>query len=410
MLPSAQKLRNRILKDRYNSIIFEKSRDQGVYLVGGYVRDALRGLSSKDRDYIITKDIENFVDEIREVINGTVVAFKKGEIIRLSLKDGVTFDFSKPAGPIEEDLLKRDFSINAIAWSPFTGIIDPSKGLEDIKKRNIRSLSDENLISDPLRILRAYRFASELNGTIEEGTRKSIKMFHKRIKKASPERITLELFHLLNSGNPVRYLKMALSDGLLTTILSIPEITLGQNIKAISRLGTKLQKLPKKVQIQLEKLFSQNLTYKGLLRLEVLLWRDMPFIADLFPEIKLSNNIIKRIALTYKGMKIFKKEDRLFDIFLISRESTIDVLTLKGRFDLFKEYERFKKIWKKGLLSSLEISQIAKIKGQRIGEVIIQLKRAQYEGKIKSKKDAVKLILNILHNISYQTYYMNKDC
>lgn len=393
MLPTAQKLRNRILKDRYNSIIFEKSRDQGVYLVGGYVRDALRGLSSKDRDYIITNDIENFVDEIREVINGTVVAFKKGGIIRLSLKDGVTFDFSKPAGPIEEDLLKRDFSINAIAWSPFTGIIDPSKGLEDIKKRNIRSLSDENLISDPLRILRAYRFASELNGKIEEGTRKSIKMFHKRIIKASPERITLELFHLLNSGNPARYLKMALSDGLLTTILSMPEMTLGQNIKAISRLGTKLQKLPKKVKIQLEKLFSQNLTYKGLLRLEVLLWRDRPFIADTFPEIKLSNNIIKRIALTYKGMKIFKKEDRLFDIFLISRESTIDVLILKGRFDLFKEYERFKKIWKKGLLSSLEISQIAKIKGQRIGEAIIQLKRAQYESKIKSKKDGRKLIL-----------------
>jgi tRNA nucleotidyltransferase/poly(A) polymerase len=393
MLPSAQKLRNRILKDRYNSIIFEKSRDLGVYLVGGYVRDALRGLSSKDRDYIIANDIENFVDKIREVINGTIVAFKKGEIIRLSLKDSVTFDFSKPAGSIEEDLLKRDFSINAIAWSPFTGIIDPSKGLEDIKKRNIRSLSDENLISDPLRMLRAYRFASELNGKIQEGTRKSIKMFHKRIKKTSPERITLELFHLLNSGNPAKYLNMALSDGLLTTILSIPEMTLGQNIKAISRLDAKLQKLPRKVETQLEKLFSQNLTYKGLLRLEVLLWRDRPFIADLFPEIKLSNNIIKRIALTYKGMKIFKKEDRLFDVFVISRESTIDVLILKGRFDLFKEYERFKKIWKKGLLSSLEISQIAKIKGQGLGEAIIHLKRAQYEGKIKSKNDGRKLIL-----------------
>jgi len=375
MLLSAQKLRNKILKDRYNSIIFEKSRDQGVYIVGGYVRDVLQGLSSKDRDYIIMDNIKNFVDEIREVINGTVVTFEKGETIRLSLKDGVTFDFSKPAGSIEEDLLKRDFSINAIAWSPSTGIIDPSKGLEDIKKRNIRSLSDENLISDPLRMLRAYRFASELNGTIEEGTRKSIKMFHKRIKKTSPERITLELFHLLNSGNPAKYLEMALSDGLLTTILSIPEMTLGQNIKAISRLGTKLQKFPRKVKTQLEKLFSQNLTYKGLLSLGVLLWRDRAFIPYLLPKIKLSNNIIKRIALTHKGMKLFKKEDRLFEIFLISRESAIDVLILKDRFDLFKEYERFKKIWKKGLLSSLEISQIAKIKGQRLGEAIIQLKR-----------------------------------
>jgi hypothetical protein len=86
------------------------------------------------------------------------------------------------------------------------------------------------------------------------------------------------------------------------------------------------------------------------------------------------------------------------------------VLILKGRFDLVKEYERFKKIWKKGLLSSLDISRITKIKGQRLGEVIIQLKRAQFERKIKNKYDAKKLLLFILHNISYQTLHMNKDC
>jgi tRNA nucleotidyltransferase/poly(A) polymerase len=409
MLLSAQEIKNKILKDRYNTTIFKKSRGMDLYLVGGYVRDALRGLCSTDRDYIVTNDIRNFVNEIREVINGTIVVFKKGETIRLALKDGLTFDFSKPMGPLEEDLSKRDFTVNAIAWSPHTGIIDPYKGLEDIKKRKIRSLSDKNLISDPLRILRAYRFAAELNGTIEECTRKSIKILHERIKKTSPERITFELFHLLNSGNPSKYLMMALVDGLLKTIFSIPEIILGHNIKEISRLDAKLQKLPKKVKVQLQKLFSQNLTYKGLFRLEVLLLQDKPFISDLFPKIRMGNNIIKRITLTHKGMKKFNK-DNLFDIFYESRDSSLDVLILKGRFDLVKEYERFKKIWKKGLLSSLDISRITKIKGQRLGEVIIQLKRAQFERKIKNKYDAKKLLLFILHNISYQTLHMNKDC
>lgn len=409
MLLSEQEIKDKILKDRYNAIIFQKSRGKDLYLVGGYIRDALRDLRSTDRDYIVTHDIRNFVNEIREVINGTVVVFKKGETIRLALKDGLTFDFSKPMGPLEEDLSKRDFTVNAIAWSPHTGIIDPYKGLEDIKKRKVRSLSDKNLISDPLRILRAYRFASELNGTIEECTRKSIKIHHKRIKKTSPERITFELFHLLNSDNPAKYLMMALVDGLLKTILSIPEIILRYNIKETSRLDAKFQKLPKIVQVQLQNLFSQNLTYKGLLRLEALLLQDKPFIPDLFPKIKMGNTIIKRIMLTHKGMKKFNK-DNLFDIFLESRYSSLDVLILKGRFDLFKEYERFKKIWKKGLLSSLEISQITKIKGQRLGEVIIQLKRAQFERKIKNTYAAKKLLLNILHNISYQTLHMNKDC
>jgi hypothetical protein len=123
----------------------------------------------------------------------------------------------------------------------------------------------------------------------------------------------------------------------------------------------------------------------------------------------MGNNIIKRITLTHKGMKKFNK-DNLFDIFYESRDSSLDVLILKGRFDLVKEYERFKKIWKKGLLSSLDISRITKIKGQRLGEVIIQLKRAQFERKIKNKYDAKKLLLFILHNISYQTLHMNKDC
>jgi hypothetical protein len=102
-------------------------------------------------------------------------------------------------------------------------------------------------------------------------------------------------------------------------------------------------------------------------------------------------------------MKKFKK-DHLFDIFLESRESASDVLILKGRFDLFKEYKMFKKIWKKGPLTPLEISSIAKIKaGPILGETIIKLKRAQFERKIKNKKDARKILSIILHNISYQT-------
>ncbi len=389
---SAQKLKEKILKDRYNSIIFKKSRGREVYLVGGYIRDILRGEISKDRDFIVADDIKSFTHEIRKFIGGTLIEFKKGETTRLVLKDGVTLDFSRPMGTLEEDLSKRDFTINAIAWSPDSGIIDPYKGIEDIKRRRISSLSEKNFKADPLRMLRAYRFAAELNGSIEDKTRRSIKTLYNKIKKASPERITFELFNLLNSENPARYLNMALNDRLLRYILSINIRALERNIKAIYRFKRQLKEHPKEVKVLLEEIFSQNITYKGLLFLELLLIRNGLFEPDRIPLIRISRNIAKRIMLTHKGMKEFKG-GKLFDFFMKSKGAAMDIIILKDRMDLIKEYIRFKNIWKKGMISSLEVARIGKIKaGPRLGKLIAELKKAEFEREIKSKEEAIRLI------------------
>jgi len=389
---SGKKLKEKILKDRYNSIIFKKSRGKGVYLVGGYIRDILRGEISKDRDFIVSDDIRSFVNEVRKFIGGTLVEFKNAEMIRLVLKDGVTLDFSRPMGTLEEDLSKRDFTINAIAWSPDSGIIDPYKGIEDIKRRRISSISEKNFKADPLRMLRAYRFAAELNGSIEDKTRRSIKTLYNKIKKVSPERITFELFNLLNSENPARYLNMALNDRLLRYILSINIRTLEHNIKAIYRFKRQLNEHTKEVKVLLEEIFSQNITYKGLLLLELLLRRNGLFEPDRIPLIRISRNITKRIMLTHKGLKEFKG-GKLFNFFMKSKGAAMDIIVIKNRMDLIKEYIRFKNIWKKGMISSLEVARIGKIKaGPRLGKVIAELKKAEFEREIKSKEEAIRLI------------------
>src|SRR4030042_1697542 len=331
---SGKKLKEKILKDRYNSIIFKKSRGRGVYLVGGYIRDILRGKISKE----------------------------------------------------------RDFTINAIAWSPDSGIIDPYKGIEDIKRRRISSLSEKNFKADPLRMLRAYRFAAELNGSIEDKTRRSIKTLYNKIKKVSSERITFELFNLLNSENPARYLNMALNDRILRYILSINMRALERNIKAIYRFKRQLKEHPKEVKVLLEEIFSQNITYKGLLLLELLLRRNGLFEPDRIPLIRISRNIAKRIILTHKGMKEFKG-GKLFNFFKKSKGAAMDIIILKDRMDLIKEYIRFKNIWKKGMISSLEVARIGKIKaGPILGKVIAELKKAEFEREIKSKEEAIRLI------------------
>jgi len=389
---SGKKLKEKILKDRYNSIIFKKSRGRGVCLVGGYIRDILRGKISKDRDFIVSYDIRRFVNEVRKFIGGTLVEFKNAEMIRLVLKDGVTLDFSRPMGTLEEDLSKRDFTINAIAWSPDSGIIDLYKGIEDIKRRRISSLSEKNFKADPLRMLRAYRFAAELNGSIEDKTRRSIKTLYNKIKKVSSERITFELFNLLNSENPARYLNMALNDSILTYILSINKRTLEHNIKAIYRFKRQLKEHPKEVKVLLEEIFSQNITYKGLLLLELLLRRNGLFEPYRIPLIRISKNITKRIMLTHKGLKEFKG-GKLFNFFMKSKGAAMDIIILKDRMDLIKEYIRFKNIWKRGMISSLEVARIGKIKaGPRLGKVIAELKKAEFEREIKSKEEAIRLI------------------
>lgn len=394
MSVSTQKLKDIILRDRYNSIVFKKGRGRKLYLVGGYLRGLLRGIHSMDRDYIIDGDAQQFAKEIRRIIGGSLVRLGEGHTVRLAFRSGVTLDFSRPMGTLEEDLSKRDFTINAIAWSPDKGIIDLYKGVNDINKKIIRMISAKNFIADPLRILRTYRFAAELNGSIEKDTRKVIKILHDRVKEASSERITLEFFNLLNSEHTARYLRMALSDRLLSDILSIPYRTLEHNIKGISALEARVNnKLPSKIQVLLKRIFSQNLTYKGLLCLELLLkTNDNPVTVPKL--IKMSNAIRKRIELFYKGIKEFREgKGNLFDVFLASKDAAIDILIIKNRLHLLRDYERFQKIWKKGILSSGDIVNITGIKhGPRLGSIIIELKKAQFEGKVRYRRSATEFV------------------
>lgn len=399
MLLSPKDLKDTILADKCNSIIFRKSRERDLFLVGGHIRNALMGISSADRDYVMTGDVRAFVSRVKTLFQGTLIEFKKGKMIRLSLQNGITLDISKLQGSLKEDLSMRDFTVNALAWSPNYGLVDPYEGIKDLRKGVVRSLSEKNLISDPLRLIRAYRFAAELNGSIDNRTRKLIKKLHAMIERTSPERITSELFNILNFDKPARYLKMALSDNLLRTVVPISATVLRQNIKAISGLEEKLRKFPIKVKPELKDLFSQNLTFAGLLRLEVLLWQKSFFSPLSLPKLKLSNKVIKRVTLAHRGMMNFK-DINLFEFFYKTKDASMDVLIIEGRPDLIDDYERFVRIWKMGIIDSYEISRICEIKGPAIGQLIKRAKKAEFQREISNKKEAVNLVKDIFHNMS----------
>jgi tRNA nucleotidyltransferase (CCA-adding enzyme) len=395
MIISASRLRRKLPRDKYNSVILEKGRQRGIYMVGGYVRDTLRGVCSQDRDFVISGDLTSFAREIRDIFGGTIVKFRKADMVRLALPGCVTFDFAPPMGTMEEDLSKRDFTVNALAWSPEKEIIDMHHGLEDLQRKRIRMISRNNLIADPLRVVRAYRFAAELGGSIEKRTRDAIKTLQNGLEKVSPERITLELFHLLNSKYSSRYLRAALRDGVLTDILSLSDKVLGGNIRAICKLEERLlEDLPGGIKALLDKTFSQNLTYKGLLCLELLL-RGSGSDAG---KVRMSSSLVKRIQLSSRGMaemkrRRFASKGQLFDIFVLLKEAAQDVLITSGRMELFREYRKFRRIMKDGFLQSEDIMRIIEFgPGPLIGKSILALRRAEFEGIVKSRVEAVRFI------------------
>jgi tRNA nucleotidyltransferase/poly(A) polymerase len=292
--------------------------------------------------------------------------------------------------------------MNAIAWSPQAGIVDLCNGMNDIKKRIVRSLSRENFIADPLRMLRAYRIAAELDASIENRTRLMIKSLQNTMQKVSSERITLEFFRLLNSSHSTKYLKMALSDGVLTDIISIDYKTLERAIRAVSHLEkTYFNRLPGIIKVTLNKTFSQNLIYKGLLCLETMLsCNSSPDKTATL--LAMSNAVKKRILMARKGIGTLRGTrnidgERLFDMFLATKDTAVDVLIVSNRMDLLTDYRRFLRIIRNGFLSPEEIIDISGLKPDaRLGEMILMIKKAQFEGKIASKKQALSMLTAVV--------------
>ncbi len=176
----------------------------GSALVGGAVRDGLLNkLSQKpDLDFVIPINALKFSENLAKKINATFIKLdEKRDIARLTVK-GWTLDFARQVGEnLEHDLFRRDFRINAIALKLEQNpkIFDPTGGIDDLKNKKIVAISQENLIDDPLRILRGFRLMCELNFDIEKETKRYLKINVNKLSNVAPERIKMEILKIVNS-------------------------------------------------------------------------------------------------------------------------------------------------------------------------------------------------------------------
>ena len=203
-----------------------------AYAVGGCVRDSILGRVPDDWDITTSASPQEVKNLFRHTIDtgirhGTVTVMMEREGFEVTTYriDGEYEDSRHPkevtfTSNLTEDLKRRDFTINAMAYNERDGLVDAFGGMEDMGNRLIRCVGDpkERFEEDALRMMRAVRFSAQLGYKIEEKTKTAIKEMAENLKNISAERIQSELVKLLTSPHP-DYLRICYDTGITRVIL-----------------------------------------------------------------------------------------------------------------------------------------------------------------------------------------------
>ena len=202
-----------------------------AYAVGGCVRDSILGRVPDDWDITTSAKPEQVKEIFRRTVDtgiqhGTVTVMfdKEGFEVTTYRVDGEYEDSRHPkevlfTASLEEDLKRRDFTINAMAYNESAGLVDIFGGIKDLEKGIIRCVGnpEERFTEDALRIMRAIRFSAQLGYVIEENTKNAIEKLAPTLNRISAERIQVELVKLMVSPHP-DYLRVAYETGVTKVI------------------------------------------------------------------------------------------------------------------------------------------------------------------------------------------------
>lgn len=196
-----------------------------AYLVGGAVRDLIRGADPHDYDIAVSSSPEKFARLIAQRLNGKIVRLGKDRFSLYRIVSGaVDVDITAlKNNDIEQDLKTRDFTINAMACDLATqDVIDTTGGLRDLNRRILRMVSRDAFNADPVRLIRAFRLSSNLNFTIDTKTLRTISRQAAEIEKSAAERVWEELGSIMACPTSMAAVKEMANAGLLLAI--IPEL------------------------------------------------------------------------------------------------------------------------------------------------------------------------------------------
>jgi tRNA nucleotidyltransferase/poly(A) polymerase len=353
-----------------------------LYIVGGWLRDRLLRRPNRDLDLAVPGDPATLARKVARTLKGSfVVLDREHKIYRVALKDGKELDyidFARFKGKdIGADLANRDFTINAMALQ-ITGngtirladILDPCDGKSDLKKRKLRMSSAAVFKDDPLRLMRAFRFAAELNFSIDATTSRAIKKNVPLISRSAAERVRDEFFRILSTDSAAPIVALMERSGLLEKIL--PEITqmkrsarrfyfhphglwqhAMETLVSLEMLTTKLDRIfpgnDEAVLRHLEEPLASGITRLGLLKFVALLHdvakplcarrigKRMRFLGHEEKGAAMTGDILRRLRVGRKEIRIAERlvEHHMRPISLGQAKNT----TQRAAFRLFRDLE-----------------------------------------------------------------------
>lgn len=247
------------LKNKIFTVVSEEAELSGVraFVIGGYVRDCLLGRKSKDIDIVVEGSGIELAERVASRLGVRLTVFKNFGTAMLKTgsievefvgarKESYRADSRKPVvedGTLEDDQKRRDFTINALAFSlqksDFGNLVDPFTGVSDLQQGLIRTPLDPDTTysDDPLRMIRAIRFATQLSFTIVPESIDSISRNRDRLKILSRERIADELNKILLSKKPSVGFYLLDQTGLLEIIL--PQLVKLKGVESVEGKGHK---------------------------------------------------------------------------------------------------------------------------------------------------------------------------
>ncbi len=214
----------------------------GSALVGGSIRDCLldRHKHKPDLDVVVPSNALKLAKDLSEDLGGTFVLLDEERGIARLISNSWTIDFATQIGSsLEEDLFRRDFTINSIAlvFSNHPKIIDPTGGLNDLRHKKLVAVKEQNLIDDPLRLLRGFRLSAELGFALDEDTKKFVQSNSALLHSVARERIKTEIEKLVQADWADEVIPFVKQSQLLEPWESTDKLSI--SLKNVSALNTK---------------------------------------------------------------------------------------------------------------------------------------------------------------------------
>ncbi|MFQ4144689.1 CCA tRNA nucleotidyltransferase [Chlorogloeopsis sp. ULAP02] len=390
-----------------------------AYIVGGAVRDAILNRTREylDLDFVLPSNAVEVARQIaRHYKAGFVLLDSERQIARVVFP-GATADFALQEGDcLEADLHRRDFTVNAIAYNPHTQeIIDPLEGCADIEKHLLRMVSPANLENDPLRLLRAYRQASQLSFRIEQSTQAAIRALARYLVKVAPERVRVELSYMLASSHGTPWLIDAGKDGLLTHFFKYAALESFHQIRAVDSASDRLTQIWPQIGEELQKFVRDTVktTWLGIAKLACLVNQN-PEVAEIeLQELTYSRAEIKAVITALKNfpqgnvsLMSFREQYFLFQeagfvfpstaVLAVANGTSIEAIApLINRYLNPKDLvaHPVPLVSGKDLMAALQISA-----SPLVGKLLIEIAIAQIEGKVSTAEEAIEFASQIVES------------